>query len=207
VATPSIPLPLKPLDDKFMVIAMSAALGSQPLSPVPPFPAIKELGVYALYYLPRKPPTDPLLVQYAAHCAGGARPLYLGVTTDSLQNRLGRHEKKLNASRDFSAGDFRCRAMPCDVAFAELVERYLIGLHDPLWNSPLFGGFGGNVRGGGRAKQRWSHYEVRHERKRPYPRNPTTGVPLYTNASIGANAMAHLASTAHTPFFRFDDVP
>jgi Eco29kI restriction endonuclease len=211
VPAPSLPLPFKPLDDQYLAIAMSAALGSRPLMSVPPAPAIEGVGVYALYYIPRTVPRARLLIAYTTHCASGKRPIYIGVsikaelagadTSDGLQSRLTRHREKLNAGAGFSADDFRCRALPCDNRWAALVEHYLIQLHVPLWNAPVFKGFGSNVRGRGRRDQAASPWEVVHQRMAP------GGTATFTAATVTGEAISHLTASSGVPFYRLDDTP
>jgi hypothetical protein len=66
-----------------------------------------------------------------------------------LRNRLGQHERKLNASSDFKAEQFYARYLPADDLFTPIAERLMISGFHPVWNLVL-DGFGVNQQGGRR---------------------------------------------------------
>ena len=125
-------------------------------------PVIDSSGVYALYYNGQHPLYAKLSEPALSHL-----PLYVGVTTGSLEKRLSEHESSLEVL-GFIA-DVQCKMYPVIPNFEISSEQILIHALRPVWNLRLRG-FGLHNPGLGRKDSKISDWDTLH------PGRPFEGV-------------------------------
>ena len=169
-------------DEPFDPLAKSALAESIALqllkcapNPLPPENKFEGAGVYTLYYSGDFPaygpiatknkgsnPTVPIYVGKAV--PAGSRKGGVGLKNKpggALFKRLSKHADSIGSVINLKLEDFRCRYVVCDDVWITFCETMLITRFEPLWNV-FVQGFGINVPGAGREKQRKSMWDTLH---------------------------------------------
>jgi hypothetical protein len=167
--------PFDPLSKPALAESIALQLLKSPALAFPPKNKISGAGIYALYYSgnfsPYQPiakknkgpnPTVPIYVGKAV--PKGSRKGGVGLESkpgNALFGRLSKHAHSIENVSNLNLADFRCRYVVCEDVWITFCETMLIIRFEPLWNV-FVEGFGINVPGAGREKQRKSMWDTLH---------------------------------------------
>ncbi|MFA5192195.1 MAG: Eco29kI family restriction endonuclease [Verrucomicrobiia bacterium] len=168
------PTPYNPLAKRNLAESIVSKLLHQVPQELPP-PQFVGAGIYLIYYTGdfkaygpvtsanrNRKFAQPIYVGKAV--PPGARKGGLGLDTphgNALYKRLSKHAESIEATKNLSLADFRCRWLVVDEVFITLGETMLISHFKPLWNL-VVDGFGNNPPGGGRAEGKKPMWDVIH---------------------------------------------
>jgi hypothetical protein len=177
--------PFDPLSKPALAESIALQLSKSPVEPLPPSNKIVGAGVYALYYFGDFVPYEPIAKKNQV--AKPSFPIYVGKAVpkgsrkggvglesksgNSLLGRLSKHAHSIENVSNLKLEDFRCRYIVCEDVWITFCETMLIIRFEPLWNV-FVEGFGINVPGAGRNKQRRSMWDTLHP-GRPEAKNLT----------------------------------
>lgn len=168
-------MPFDPLSRPALAESIALQLLKSPAFPFPPREKIVGAGIYALYYSGDFPAYQPI-----AKKNKGAKPpipIYVGKAVpkgsrkggvglkskpgSALFARLSKHAHSIESVSNLNLADFRYRYVICEDVWITFCETMLIIRFKPLWNV-FVEGFGINVPGAGREKQRKSMWDTLH---------------------------------------------
>lgn len=165
------PRPYNPLDLGAIAQSIEFKLLAQKPQPLPPGASFEGAGIYAIYYTGDFPAYAPIS---SSRCAtpiyvgravpkGGRKGLSgLGATPGRvLFDRLREHGASVEAARDLSRADFRCRFLVVEPFFVDLGERITIAHFRPVWNQ-VVDGFGNHAPGRGRGEGKRPDWDTLH---------------------------------------------
>jgi len=168
-------MPFDPLSKPALAESIALQLLKSPAFSFPPEGKIAGAGIYALYYSGDFPAYQPI-----AKKNKGAKPpipIYVGKAVpkgsrkggvgleskpgSALFARLLKHAHSIESVSNLNLEDFRYRYVICEDVWITFCETMLIIRFRPLWNV-FVEGFGINVPGAGREKQRKSMWDTLH---------------------------------------------
>lgn len=95
----------------------------------------KRPGVYFLYYI-----ADQELYKDTQLVGSCYRPVYVGMSTSSISERLANHRDKIAQAKDLNVADFAVHVMFVDNKhYAPCIEGMLIEHFNPIWNKETVG--------------------------------------------------------------------
>jgi hypothetical protein len=187
-------IPFDPLSKPALAESIALQLQKSPALSFPPENKIVGAGIYALYYsgdfLPYQPIAKrnkgdkvqvPIYVGKAV--PKGSRKGRVGLESMSgsaLFGRLSKHAHSIENVANLNLADFKYRYVICEDVWITFCETMLIIRFKPLWNV-FVEGFGINVPGAGREKQRKSMWDTLHPGRpeaRRLPPNDKTAAEL-----------------------------
>jgi hypothetical protein len=182
--------PFDPLSKPALAESIALQLLKSPAEALPPNNKIPGAGIYALYYSGDFAPYQPIAKKNKG--ADQTVPIYVGKAVpkgsrkggvgleskpgNALFRRLSKHASSIESATNLKLADFRCRYVICEDVWITFCETMLIIRFKPLWNV-FIEGFGINVPGAGREKQKKSMWDTLHpgrlEAKKLPPNNET----------------------------------
>ncbi|MBE3040461.1 MAG: Eco29kI family restriction endonuclease [Chloroflexi bacterium] len=136
------PYVLDPSDPQTMGTLIAQALLAQPRTPLKGVGRFYGSGVYALYYRGDFATYKPISRTETPIYVGKADPAEHGADSvlaqgERLSNRLGDHQRSIDAAENLRLEDFDCRYLVVKSAWQNTAESYLIDKHKPVWNNEL----------------------------------------------------------------------
>ena len=113
-------------------------------------------GVYLLYYVGERD-----LYEKSPISSSDSYPVYIGMSTVDISQRLTSHKKKIEDAKDLKVTDFGVRVILVDIKhYAPCIEGMLIEHVNPVWNRETVGF---NFGGGDKANNMWNKYHVQQD--------------------------------------------
>ena len=171
--------PYNPLDKLNLGRSVADALLLRSVAPLTQTADLVGAGVYAIYYTGNFEPYGP--VAEMNRNEKFEQPIYVGkavpkgarkggLTYDAssgraLRRRLRNHAVSITEVANLQIGDFQFRSLVIDDIWIPLGENMMIELFKPIWNL-VIDGFGNNIPGKNRDKQRRSPWDMLHRGRR-----------------------------------------
>jgi hypothetical protein len=168
-------VPFDPLSKPALAESIALQLLKSPALSFPPKNKTVGAGIYALYYSGDFPPYQPIAkknkgdkppipIYVGKAVPKGSRKGGVGLeskTGSALFGRLLKHSRSIENVSNLNLADFKYRYVICEDVWITFCETMLIIRFKPLWNV-FVEGFGINVPGAGREKQRKSMWDTLH---------------------------------------------
>lgn len=167
--------PYNPLDKLNLARSIETEILARPCDSLRHTEHIKGAGVYAIYYVGKFRPYEPVARENRGRAFRS--PIYVGkaipkggrkggLTKDSsvgraLQDRLRQHATSIDESKNLNLDDFFVRYLVVEDIWIPLGENMLIESFKPVWNRAI-DGFGNKDPGRRRSTQYKSPWDVLH---------------------------------------------